>query len=133
MIIGWHFKKHVYVSLLAHIEEVLSLNAVVSGCLLKHSPIPEDNSERLYAAIKRLSISANLAPLAASDSILPLVKSGLSKLDGLGDLHVPFTAGTLSLVSQVFIDLRARVQEAGRKDLWGTAEPEAKTEQGAEA
>jgi hypothetical protein len=54
------------------------------------------------------------------------VKSTLSKINTINDPNVPISIETLQSVNQVFFDLRDRVQAAGRKDLWGTSEPEAK-------
>jgi hypothetical protein len=123
----WEFRKTVYVKLLADLEEMVALNFVALDCLSKGQTIfSSDYTQKYNAAIKQFSISANLAPLAASDKILPLVKSVLGRLKGLGDPALPNSTDLLTKTNQIYLDLREQLQAAGHEDLWGTPDPEVK-------
>ena len=124
----WEFRKEVYVNLLTDLEEIVALNFTALDCANKGQPIPAEYTQKLYAAVKQFSISANLAPLAASDDLLPLVKSVLTKLKDLFDPALPFSNESFKSINEIFLELRERVQAAGRKDLWGTRQPDAKVD-----
>jgi hypothetical protein len=55
-----------------------------------------------------------------------LTASSNALLGTLSDPAFPKNAEALDTMRDAFVDLRTRVQAAGRKDLWGTPEPEAK-------
>jgi flagellar motor protein MotB len=136
----WAFKKDVYTNLITtttdissvlskhlHLESSLSAQGIPSpsrdAALTKQ--LSEDSGvlSTLVTAFVRY---ANLAPLATADSVTPLVLESAVRFN-------EFFAGNpnaalLTSVITNFNSLRERLQAAGRKDLWGTPEPEAKAE-----
>jgi cell division protein FtsB len=123
----WEFRKDVYISLISGIEQILSLNATAFNCLSQNELIPPEMTAKLFDAVKQFSVAANLAPLAASDDVLPLVKSSLSTFKLIKDPGVTLSLESIRDTNLVFIQLRDKIQAAGRKDLWGTPEPGAPT------
>jgi hypothetical protein len=122
----WEFHKNTYIGLITAIEQVLS---IMSECcvLMSHNlPLPPDHLQRIHESIKQFSIAANLAPLAVSKGLLPLIKSTLSKIPSLNEPTLPPNFFE-SVMSSVY-ELREALQEAGRKDLWDTPETESKDE-----
>jgi hypothetical protein len=118
----WAFRKEIYCGLITSIEQ--SLSQSVSACY-DVQPLSPEAKEKLVNAIAKFSIAASLAPLAASKSLLPLIKSTLDELTTNTNPAKPFGSMTYGRFQQVFLDLREKVQGAGRNDLWPDSEPKA--------
>jgi hypothetical protein len=70
---------------------------------------------------------ANLAPLATADSVLPMVAAAAAKM-GRCYASTKDEQAQLQIIIGDLFSLRSTLQEAGRKDLWGMPELEAKAE-----
>jgi hypothetical protein len=112
----WTFRKEIYCGLITGIEQSLSQSISARNDV---QPLSPEAKEKLFNVMANFSIAASLAPLAASKSLLPLVKSTLSELTTNRDPAKPFTSMTYERFQHVFADLREKVQDVGRNDLWG--------------
>jgi len=82
--------------------------------------------EQLYFdRMKNLYAAANLAPLAASDAVLPLITLALNTLQKEGDAQPPTDRRTFESINSAVVGLRKSLHAAGRRDLWDTPENEA--------
>jgi hypothetical protein len=108
---------------------------------LKHEQIPLTDL-RMAGVIKRLNSDiddqdahgnvfatyVSLSPLAIAEDVVPLVTSTWERFKEL-DLSSPeLIAANMPEKQKTLGELLRKLQAAGRKDLWGTPEPEAKAE-----
>ena len=121
----WAFRKDVYVGLITAVEAIISLNGRSLEHLIRTDALPEYFLNETFECAKGFLIAANLAPLAASDDVLPLVKS---MQDSFGKDDCAVDKERLKRVLRLFQELKQALHAAGRKDLWGTPEGEAQAE-----
>ena|SRR5450759_1794136 len=144
----WAFRKDVYVNLITATSGLIRACSGVATNMseanrLKHEQIPLTDL-RMAGVIKRLNSDIDdyvahgnvfatyfsLSPLAIAEDVVPLVKSTWERFREL-DLSSPLSSPELIAANmpeqlKTLGELLRRLQVAGRKDLWGTPEPEAK-------
>jgi hypothetical protein len=129
----WAFRKDIYVDLLTATTDLRGiLTRLATFSAIHRSESPDEVAAKLQplleeqrSAIKRFSSATVQAPLAMADDILALVNEAMGILPRLVDLRSPDGAGFLDRLSDTMGALQAKLQAAGRKDLWGTPGDEA--------
>lgn len=132
----WDFRKDVYVSLLTATTDLRGILTRLATFSALHRAEPEEQIasklqplvEEQRAAIKQFGNATVQAPLAMADDVLALVNEAMGKLPRLIDLRSQQGAAFMDDLAATMGRLETRLQVAGRKDLWGTPEPEAKVE-----
>ena len=142
----WEFRKEVYVNLITATSGLIRAWSGVATNMseasrLKHEQIPLTDL-RMAGVIKRLNSDiddqvahgnvfatyVSLSPLAIAEDVVPLVTSTWERFKEL-DLSSPeLIAANMPENQKTLGELLRKLQAAGRKDLWGTPEPEAKDE-----
>jgi hypothetical protein len=142
----WAFRKDVYVNLITAASGLIRAWSGVATNMseairLKHEQIPLTDL-RMAGVIKRLNSDiddqvahgnvfatyVSLSPLAIAEDVVPLVTSTWERFKEL-DLSSPeLIAANMPENQKTLGELLRKLQAAGRKDLWGTPEPEAKDE-----
>ena len=140
----WEFRKEVYVNLITATSGLIRAWSGVATNMseasrLKHEQIPLTDL-RMAGVIKRLTSDiddqvahgdvfatyVSLSPLAIAEDVVPLVTSTWERFKEL-DLSSPeLIAANMPEKQKTLGELLRALQAAGRKDLWGTPEPEAK-------
>jgi hypothetical protein len=140
----WEFRKEVYVNLITATSGLIRAWSGVATNMseasrLKHEQIPLTDL-RMAGVIKRLNSDiddqvahgnvfatyVSLSPLAIAEDVVPLVTSTWERFKEL-DLSSPeLIAANMPEKQKTLGELLRALQAAGRKDLWGTPEPEAK-------
>ena len=140
----WEFRKEVYVNLITATSGLIRAWSGVATNMseasrLKHEQIPLTDL-RMAGVIKRLNSDiddqvahgnvfatyVSLSPLAIAEDVVPLVTSTWERFKEL-DLSSPeLIAANMPEKQKTLGELLRTLQAAGRKDLWGTPEPEAK-------
>ena len=140
----WEFRKEVYVNLITATSGLIRAWSGVATNMseasrLKHEQIPLTDL-RMAGVIKRLNSDiddqvahgnvfatyVSLSPLAIAEDVVPLVTSTWERFKEL-DLSSPeLIAANMPEKQKILGELLRTLQAAGRKDLWGTPEPEAK-------
>ena len=140
----WEFRKEVYVNLITATSGLIRAWSGVATNMseasrLKHEQIPLTDL-RMAGVIKRLNSDiddqvahgnvfatyVSLSPLAIAEDVVPLVTSTWERFKEL-DLSSPeLIAANMPEKQKILGELLRKLQAAGRKDLWGTPEPEAK-------
>ena len=144
----WEFRKDVYVNLIQstslYLEFFQTLGSTIAEIsrLKQQSPVDllqvitvTKEAQALLARITPINtqfdLYSYLAPLATADDVLPLIAEVKRTKPSyeIGDLAVPddFVKWTHTNTEMV-TELLKKLQETGRKDLWGTPEAEAKAE-----
>jgi hypothetical protein len=142
----WAFRKDVYTNLITTISGMIRVfNGLAADMALlqqlaeSHTPNTDPRrigiSDRLLSAAnsyrlhcETFSNHVNLAPLAVVEEVIPLVAAVSDQISSF-DSSTPETiaASSTSQVAALSKLLRT-LQAAGRKDLWGTPEAEARAE-----
>ena len=135
----WAFRKDVYVNLITTNHDILKIlhtfayaaklradpNAALRQLALK---MVEDEQPKLAASLKTFTTYATLAPIATADDVLPLLAAASSQGFQQISFDSPDAAAHIHAQMNVLSDLLKHLQTAGRKDLWGAPEPEARAE-----
>jgi hypothetical protein len=126
----WAFRKEIYVSLINAITDLITEQSELQTLAEQQSI----DSERL-AQCRKATMScgtefvrfANLAPLATTDSVQPMVVAAITEMRHFYARTKDEPAQLQIIIDHLF-SLRSGLQEAGRKDLWDKPETEAKAE-----
>jgi len=134
----WEFRKDVYVNLIEATTTLVSVYSTMKTyhtALLANPPLTADplfarkrseTTEAFGQAMTRLNRYSDLAPLAMAEDVLPLIREAITEKSEWVEMnspdHVPYLRRQLAL----FTELRSKLQAAGRRELWGAPEGEAK-------
>src|ERR1017187_8235640 len=140
----WAFRKDVYVNLITATSGLIRAWSGVATNMSEASRLKQEQVPladlRMAGVIKRLNTDiddqvthgnafatyVSLSPLAIAEDVVPLVTSTWEKFKEL-DLSSPeLIAANMPEKQRALGELLRKLQAAGRKDLWGTPEPEAK-------
>jgi|ERR1017187_7160152 hypothetical protein len=140
----WAFRKDVYVNLITATSGLIRAWSGVATNMSETSRLKQEQVPladlRMAGVIKRLNSDiddqvahgnafatyVSLSPLAIAEDVVPLVTSTWEKFKEL-DLSSPeLIAANMPEKQRALGELLRKLQAAGRKDLWGTPEPEAK-------
>lgn len=135
----WDFRKDVYVHLIKTSHDILrSFHNLAHAAKLKTDPqearrklamaTVEAERPHLTASINEFTTYAALAPLATADDVLPLLAAASKQVFREVNFDSPDAAAEIQEQMKPLFALLNRLQAAGRKDLWETLEPDAKTE-----
>jgi hypothetical protein len=129
----WAFRKEVYVSLINACTDLISAQSGLQSLALDNSDDQKrlaECREAVMSCSAELVRYANLAPLATADSVQRIVAEAVTEMAHLASTEDELPQ--LQIVIDHVFSLRSSLQQAGRKDLWGTPEPEAKAEESAQ-
>lgn len=130
----WEFLKEVYVNLLNAATDLIDIYAQASSYAPRLSgPHSEQITLRFQSlttaykeALSRFLRHADVAPLALADEVAPLVSAATEQLRRPIDWQSPEVHTDFEAKAMAMKLLGEKLQTAGRKDLWGTPEVEAK-------
>ena len=128
-----------YVNLLKTSHDILkTFHNLAHAAKLKSDPnealrnlalkMVEDENPKLAASVKEFTTYATLAPLATADDVLPLLTAINKQVFLEVNFNSPDVASEIQSRMNPLFALLKQLQDAGRKDLWGTPEPEVKAE-----
>jgi hypothetical protein len=144
----WEFRKDVYVNLIQALSmagetmKQVGLKLQESYQLRHTTPVDSNKLDKantninlcldqLRATDRQIDLYAPLAPLAMADDVLPLISAlelAIAKADTI-NIEIPENLPVwTNLWTKRYAELLQKLQAAGRKDLWGTSEHEAKAE-----
>lgn len=148
----WEFRKDVYVKLINATSGMISANSEIGSIMSDIQQLKQaqtltpsqlkDLSSRIESAGGRhlahatvLAENVSLAPLAVAEDVLPLVVKAKPEIFktafNLSSDGIALPTGIPTVTKEVrdaLHELLRKLQSAGRKDLWGTPESEAKAE-----
>jgi hypothetical protein len=135
----WEFRKDVYTNLIRLAVEFLRIYAT----LLTYTPkLSSDNEASVNEAKEHISAAsvdlitkatefnyyANLAPIATAEEVIAPILEAQAIFHQVADESSPEYEKTMQDKMQRLQVLLTKLHAAGRKDLWGTPEAEAKNE-----
>ena len=142
----WAFRKDVYVNLITATSGLIRAWSGIAANMRVANQLKQEGTPltdiRMTGVIQRLTSDINgqeahgatfatyvsLSPLAIAEDVVPLVTTTWESFKDL-DLSAPeLIAANMPEKQKALGELLRKLQAAGRKDLWGTPEPEAKTE-----
>lgn len=134
----WAFRKDVYVNLInattgliGAYSDLISYHPRRLSRLAFRSPIVRRNmvanANNLNAFSDEFAKYVQLAPLAMADSVVQLVSDAVAEMGEMLDGHSPDYIPDVKRRIGILKQLRVRLQDAGRKNLWESPEMEAKT------
>jgi hypothetical protein len=144
----WEFRKDVYTQLIAATSGLIGTHASLGSSMaslqqLVQNQTPDDHPEKIRVReqvdidTKAYKTQADtfvrfvcLTPLAIADDVAPLFTAAVKDhVFDLGHLATPEAIAAESTKQIALLaELLRKLQAAGRKDLWGTPETEAKNE-----
>lgn len=124
----WAFRKDVYVNLIKVAYDLQALLMELQLRIEHRASVSNESRQQTFldthGKIKELLSWGNLAPLAKADDVLPILAASFGHI-----FQPPSTDGDAAeLLMQRLLGLDtviAKLQAAGRKDLWDTPETEA--------
>jgi hypothetical protein len=138
----WAFRKEIYVNVITASTDLLAVlneKAGLHRIRMSAQPLAEDaagllakqeecNSVKLADATNRFLLYANLSPLATADDVKALIEDVKHQIGKPLDYGGATFEGQISEKLDAIRSLIQRLWVAGRKDLWGTPETQAKPE-----
>jgi hypothetical protein len=132
----WEFRKEVYVNLLNATSDLADNYSQSSS--FPH-PLSDGTSDEIALrfqslssqygeAVRRFLRLSDVAPLALADEVAPLVSATISQIKTRIDWQSQEAKTQCEAKARTMLQLVKELQTAGRKDLWGTPEAEAKAD-----
>ena len=141
----WAFRKDVYVNLITSASGLIRAWSSIARDMTLANQLEQERTpltdSRMAGVLERLtshiddqhahgkvfSAYVSLSPLAIAEDVVPLVTSTWEKFKDL-DLSTPqLIAANMPEKQKALGELLRKLQAAGRKDMWGTPETEAKS------
>lgn len=124
----WAFRKDVYVNLVNSLTTVITCYDLVylKANEAQETPdISHETNEKLKLAFDQFMIHVHLASLATAEEVDHLVQNQLPKFVKISETDSATVEDYADLI-QVLVKLRQDLCAEGRRELWGTPEPEAR-------
>jgi hypothetical protein len=121
----WEFRKDIYVNLVNSLTNMITGYSFARLAAERKQEISQETRESLKVCFDQLMINSNLAPLAAADTVLPLIRALLAEIvDNPISQTDPHAVEDFNSQIEVLVELRKGLWVEGRKDLWGTPKTE---------